>query len=335
VRSTLIPLLLSTVMGSPALAQRCQPINSSGEYKASEKKFIVDPELIYPQTDILSYVRRKYGDNASVADWEQLKQVVNSRGRAEGFIRSLSLELQMDNHSCGNYLITVRGNTHINGMRFLLTRHDGQVPAGWSPLDSIGNHNLDLGRWNWPGHIIVVMDQQQKPRALPNSSVSVGPPQIRTEAAQEQKQSIVDQPSSNRTEVGGQPRAQLVRSYRAYIDVKKCFDSRKGYAAVYLNEEQMQRARQWIKGIEGSLTSANRDLETSLLWKEANEPEKSTAEDSELAAIMQLGDIVGRGSLKNADWDDESSNFCKRSYENLRVMYEKLTPGSGQVTKDF
>jgi len=63
--------------------------------------------------------------------------------------------------------------------------------------------------------------------------------------------------------------ATLFDAYRHYAFVKYCNEIRQGYASVYVNDIELDRARAKIKAIEASYVAANKDLDTDALFSKA------------------------------------------------------------------
>jgi hypothetical protein len=63
--------------------------------------------------------------------------------------------------------------------------------------------------------------------------------------------------------------ATLFDAYRHYAFVKYCNEIRQGYASVYVNDIELDRARAKIKAIEASYVATNKDLDTTTLFGKA------------------------------------------------------------------
>jgi len=66
---------------------------------------------------------------------------------------------------------------------------------------------------------------------------------------------------------GGQPILTMYNAYRLYGFVQFCYQARKGYLVVNINEIEMQRATQAIKLVERKLSFGNADREA--IWQRA------------------------------------------------------------------
>ena len=64
------------------------------------------------------------------------------------------------------------------------------------------------------------------------------------------------------------PENQLKAAYVDYIIVKRCYDAREGYAAVYINDAELSKAKTDVSSLEEKLKGPNIDLDA--LWTQAN-----------------------------------------------------------------
>jgi hypothetical protein len=62
---------------------------------------------------------------------------------------------------------------------------------------------------------------------------------------------------------------KLYFAYRIYYVIKACHEVRDGFAVVYINDVQMEKARFKIKDIEDDAVAAKPGLDTDGMWKEA------------------------------------------------------------------
>ena len=134
--------------------------------------------------------------------------------------------------------------------------------------------------------------------------------------------------------VDAQPSNKLLRAYHLYIDIKLCFESRKGYEVVYLNEEQLSDAKTRVVAIEQAVKEADPTIDTDAIWRQANDVEVTTPTNG-LSAIFQFADIMGRKWVSYPDWIEESDEFCKRAYSSLSEHYSSIIPDASVVKKDF
>jgi hypothetical protein len=65
------------------------------------------------------------------------------------------------------------------------------------------------------------------------------------------------------------PENRLVRAYEFYAKVQFCNQVRQGYASVFVNDVEMERARIAAKTIEKSLLSEEPNLNTDNVWQQA------------------------------------------------------------------
>jgi hypothetical protein len=62
------------------------------------------------------------------------------------------------------------------------------------------------------------------------------------------------------------PENQLYRAYEKYVTIKLCYENRKWFENVYINDFQMSQAKQYAAAIEQELSIANKDE----IWTKAN-----------------------------------------------------------------
>jgi len=67
-------------------------------------------------------------------------------------------------------------------------------------------------------------------------------------------------------EQANKPENQLATGYISYLRIKACYEARKGYAAVFINDHEMDIARKQIKSVEKAIT-AQHQLDTEKVWK--------------------------------------------------------------------
>ncbi|HYC63131.1 MAG TPA: toll/interleukin-1 receptor domain-containing protein [Reyranellaceae bacterium] len=145
--------LAASQLWSPA-APRPQAGSASG-YVLGEWRYRLTPDTYASDQDLARKVREIYGAQAELADWAELKRQLADRGALQGFVAALGIALQTTNFERDNYLLQNSGQSRIEGMHYLFARHGGVRPAGWSILDTIGNDELHLGRWNHIGQVLV------------------------------------------------------------------------------------------------------------------------------------------------------------------------------------
>lgn len=117
------------------------------------------------------------------------------------------------------------------------------------------------------------------------------------------------------------PEKELRDLYERYISVKACYETRKGYAVVLIDDAQMQKARRRIKALEQSLLKSDPGLDTNLTWKKATERFKGSPVD------ISVG-IVRLGGLEKLSF---AKSLCVASYEALVSDQDR----SDLLKKDF
>ena len=65
------------------------------------------------------------------------------------------------------------------------------------------------------------------------------------------------------------PINRLKQSYFNYMVVKRCYDVRLGYAVVWINEIEMERARRAVSAIETSIFKEDSSIDKNDAWQEA------------------------------------------------------------------
>jgi hypothetical protein len=69
---------------------------------------------------------------------------------------------------------------------------------------------------------------------------------------------------------GGSPKAaELFRLYRQWMFVQFCNQVREGYAMVFVNDIELERARKAVKAIEAKLKADDPDLNPTQVWNDA------------------------------------------------------------------
>jgi hypothetical protein len=131
-------------------------VNGGFTYRLTKESF-------NPATEIIPRIKSLYGQQAILADWDELKSLINTDSKFKTFVADADLPLQRYDLDKENILIQKSGNEYSQGMHFLLLRHDGSVPSQFAVLDSINHHAIDLGRWNHIGKALI---------KLPNASES-------------------------------------------------------------------------------------------------------------------------------------------------------------------
>jgi hypothetical protein len=112
------------------------------------------PDTYAPDQNLAEKVRALHGPQAEIVDWMDLKKALADRAALQGFIASLGIAVQASDER-DNYLLVNGGQSHLQGMHYLLARHGGNRPPGWAILDTIGEDELHLGRWSHTGRILV------------------------------------------------------------------------------------------------------------------------------------------------------------------------------------
>ena len=127
----------------------------------------------------------------------------------------------------------------------------------------------------------------------------------------------------------GKPKTMMLTAYRNYLVARQCFDSRIGFASIYVTPQQMDEAKAQVKGIEAALVVKEPSLSTDERWAAANREETAVNQD--------VGELVytGRGDVKERTYTENGRRFCTTAVGWLRETYGELYPDSRTVVKDF
>jgi hypothetical protein len=101
----------------------------------------------------------------------------------------------------------------------------------------------------------------------------------------------------------------LLRSYAAYIYIRKCQLDRQGYLSVNVSDEEIDRAKTATRNIEQKMIEADSNLDKNALWKEANKA--------------------------NSDVGETDRDQCQQTVRRLENTYKTLSPEAKIIRKDF
>ena|SRR5271157_1655831 len=144
----------------PASPQ-CPVSTPSTGYISGDYIYRLSKEVFPPSASLAKEIHDRYGNNAELADWGDLKAMLVSEDDIRKFIQVTGIRLQSTNYNCDNILVSRSGSETVQGLHYHLARHDGKVPPDWSVLDSIGSNDINLGRWNHSGQALLRMPQSQ------------------------------------------------------------------------------------------------------------------------------------------------------------------------------
>jgi hypothetical protein len=128
---------------------------------------------------------------------------------------------------------------------------------------------------------------------------------------------------------------ELLRaSYANYIEVRECFESRKGYSVRYINEPERDDARVAVKRIEDKLKAQDPNLNTDEIWASTskNPPKRDYGP---LAAWYMMAQGVSKNSLNSGEYNQLTADFCKSALRELREVRSNIDPESAILKKDF
>jgi hypothetical protein len=144
----------------PASAQ-CRVSDPGNGYVSGKYIYRLSNQVFPPSPSLEKEIHDRYGNNAELADWADLKAMLVSEDDIRKFIQDTDIQLQSTNYNCDNILVSRSGSETVQGLHYHLARHDGRVPPDWSVLDSVGSNDINLGRWNHSGQALLRMPQAQ------------------------------------------------------------------------------------------------------------------------------------------------------------------------------
>jgi uncharacterized protein YecT (DUF1311 family) len=104
------------------------------------------------------------------------------------------------------------------------------------------------------------------------------------------------------------PENRLLLGYERYAFAKYCNDIRQGYMLVYVNDIELERARDQIAAIEAEVKRQAKDIDTGALWLKANN--------------LLRGTTV-------------SQQTCQLALRRLKMQFNQSSPDGGLIKKDF
>lgn len=163
-------LVLFGIVAEAQATTECRASTGEG-FVSNGFKYVLSSERMQPGDNAAEKIRSEFGPNAALADWLDLKRLLASRESAIDFFNGVGIRSQPRNNDCDNYFVSVGGaSSDADGRHFFVARHDGVVPENWSVLDDLGNHLLDLGRWNYASQAIVKVTASSTPEVPPTRS---------------------------------------------------------------------------------------------------------------------------------------------------------------------
>jgi hypothetical protein len=144
-----------------AASSQCPLSDPANGYVSGNYVFRLSNEVFPSSPSVAKEIQNRYGNNAALADWSDLKAMLASEDDVRKFIQDTGIQLQSTNYDCDNILVSRAGSETVQGIHYHLARHDGKVPRDWSVIDTIGSNDINLGRWNHPGQALLRMPQAQ------------------------------------------------------------------------------------------------------------------------------------------------------------------------------
>jgi hypothetical protein len=138
---------------------------------------------------------------------------------------------------------------------------------------------------------------------------------------QEARRSAEEQQKSREAEAR-KPENVLTSAYMSYIVVKRCYDVRQGYLAIYISDPEMTQAREAIHLIEKEIAPhLNSGVNVETLWSDADKRVQNQY-GAMLSQMSAMAPHYGRG-------------LCQRELFSLFQIRTGLFPSSGGTKKDF
>jgi hypothetical protein len=148
-------------------------------------------EVFNPSASILPQIKSLYGQQTTLADWDELKSLIDKDSELTKFVTDAKIPLQTSDLNSENILIQKSGTEYYQGMHFLLVRHDGSVPDQFAVVDSINDHTLDLGRWNHFGKALIKLTNASE-SATSRETASQDPAQAEKERAARAEKAVAE-----------------------------------------------------------------------------------------------------------------------------------------------
>jgi hypothetical protein len=99
---------------------------------------------------------------------------------------------------------------------------------------------------------------------------------------------------------GGSPKAaELFRLYRQWMFVQFCNQVSEGYAMVYVNDVELERARAAVRAIEKKILAENPGVDSDKVWNEAAKPVRFPANPDQCKRnVVELLNANPRGAFE-------------------------------------
>ena len=103
--------------------------------------------------DWQAQVAADFGAGATVADWIDIKADALAETGGVDLLKSLL------NTVGGSASMTYNGQQLITGYGYFAQVHNGTVPGGWTVIDDIDSHQVDLGRWTGTRYVVAAVPE--------------------------------------------------------------------------------------------------------------------------------------------------------------------------------
>jgi tetratricopeptide (TPR) repeat protein len=164
-----VPLVLSTSAFAQSEQPECVLASPGPGFEVDGGKIVITREAFEISDDVESVIKRTFGSDTALADWQILKSLLSTKAQLSEFIKRVGIPQQKVNGPCDNFLVSNSGQLRLpNGFWMFIARHDGRVPENWAVLDSLGDHALDLGRWSHKSQALVVVHSFPAAEKSPN-----------------------------------------------------------------------------------------------------------------------------------------------------------------------
>lgn len=139
-----------------------------------------------------------------------------------------------------------------------------------------------------------------------------------SELAQAARDIHINPPAPMRAEEPKEsPQYILGNAYIRYIHVRRCYQARLGYGAIYISDTELEAARKAVRQLEqkyrndiGVDAKTGAPWTTDSMWSRANE-------------------------IANSDSWPENRELCQRALDDLLASYRKRVPERAIMPKDF
>ena len=101
--------------------------------------------------DIPALLESEFGDNAELAEWNDLKDLFSDDESALiSFLDGIGMKRDVEGYENSAFVTRGGDRYHSTSMprHYFVSRHDGDVPSGWLVHDDLHSNRLSLGSWD-------------------------------------------------------------------------------------------------------------------------------------------------------------------------------------------